>query len=74
MQKNITKIFAILYYICDNKEKMCTADLLPDDVYLNGGIVGKEEPYENGESLYRYRQFMVSRGYSEMWSDNYFGK
>lgn len=21
MQKNITKIFAILYYICDNKER-----------------------------------------------------
>lgn len=46
-------------------------DLLPDDVhYVSDSKESDEEPSQDVNGMYRYRQFMVARGYSELWKDN----
>lgn len=46
-------------------------DLLPDDVYLiDDEIDSIEIPFENGDRMYQYHQFMVARGYSYLWKNN----
>lgn len=46
-------------------------DLLPDDVYyVSDNKESDEEPSQDVNGMYRYRQFMVAKGYSELWKDN----
>ncbi len=46
-------------------------DFLPDEIYVHeNGEEGDGEPSKNGDVLYRYQQFMVGRGYSELWKGN----
>lgn len=46
-------------------------DLLPDDIYvITDSTAIDGEPLENGDILYKYRQYMVANGYSELWLDN----
>lgn len=48
-------------------------DFLPDDIYvINNDRKGKEKLLQGGDTIYKYRQFMISKGYSEMWTDNPF--
>lgn len=44
---------------------------LPDDVYLlSDDEPPKETIMKECEQLYQYRQFMIARGYSEIWLNN----
>lgn len=48
-------------------------DFLPDDIYTydckdSEALDG--EPMSMGETLYQYKQFMIARGYSEIWLNN----
>lgn len=46
-------------------------DFLPDDIYvLEDDDMLDGEPIRNGDVLHQYRQYMVSRGYSEIWLNN----
>lgn len=46
-------------------------DFLPDDIYLiSDDELPEEIPVEECEILYQYRQFMVAKGYSELWLNN----
>lgn len=46
-------------------------DFLPDDIYLlTNDTVPKEIYIGEGNNLYQYRQFMIAKGYSEIWLDN----
>ncbi len=55
----------------DKHEKVHQINFLPDDVYLIPDDASlDEERMEEGEVLYKYRQFMIAKGYSEMWLNN----
>ena len=46
-------------------------DLLPDDIYVfTEYSLSDGEPLKDGDILYEYRQYMVAKGYSELWLDN----
>ncbi|MCI9441266.1 MAG: hypothetical protein HFH15_08560 [Ruminococcus sp.] len=46
-------------------------NFLPDDIYLvPDDDLSDEIRMEEGEVLYKYRQFMIAKGYSEMWLNN----
>ena len=46
-------------------------DLLPDDIYvITEHSLPDGEPLKNGDILYEYHQYMVAKGYSELWLDN----
>ena len=46
-------------------------NFLPDDIYLvPDDDLLDEIRMEEGEVLYKYRQFMIAKGYSEMWLNN----
>ncbi len=46
-------------------------NFLPDDIYLvPDDDLLDEIRIEEGEVLYKYRQFMIAKGYSEMWLNN----
>lgn len=46
-------------------------DFLPDDIYLiSDGESLEDNPMEEGDVLYKYRQFMTAKGYSEIWLNN----
>lgn len=46
-------------------------NFLPDDIYLvPDDDLSEEIRMEEGEVLYKYRQFMIAKGYSETWLNN----
>lgn len=46
-------------------------NFLPDDIYLLSDDEPPDETrMEEGETLYQYHQFMIAKGYSEMWLSN----
>lgn len=61
---------SIRYVVPEEKPVFHEMELLPDDVYFQCEKTGKERLLEDGEKLYQYRQFMVARGYSEIWLNN----
>lgn len=57
----------------DGEEMERRIDFLPDDIYIVGGSQNEPPdgvPLACGETLYRYEQFMIARGYSEYWLNN----
>ena len=65
-----TNYISVHYVMPEEKPVIHEMELLPDDVYFQCEKVGKERLLEDGEKLYQYRQFMVARGYSEIWLSN----
>lgn len=65
-----TNYISIRYVRPEEKPVVHEIELLPDDVYFQCKKTGKERLLEDGEKLYQYRQFMVARGYSELWVNN----
>lgn len=45
-------------------------DLLPVTAYTGTSHESQDEPWPEGNAMYRYHQFMVAKGYSELWKDN----
>lgn len=64
--------YIIAYYTSINdKFRIHRVDFLPDDIYVvEDDSENDGEPIKNGDILYRYRQYMVAKGYSEIWLDN----
>lgn len=55
----------------DKEDAEHRLDLLPDEVYyVSDSKESDEEPSQDVNRMYRYRQFMVAKGYSELWKDN----
>ena len=65
-----TNYISVHYVMPEEKPVVHEMELLPDDVYFQCEKVGKERLLENGEKLYQYRQYMVAKGYSELWLSN----
>lgn len=65
-----TNYVSVRYVIPVENPKEHELNLLPDDVYYECERIGKERLLEDGEKLYQYRQFMVARGFSELWLSN----
>ena len=65
-----TNYISIHYVMPGEKPVVHEMELLPDDVYFQCKKTGEERLLKNGEKLYQYRQFMVARGYSEIWLSN----
>lgn len=65
-----TNYISVWYTLPEDSLKVHELNLLPDDVYYECEMVGKERILENGDRLYQYRQFTVARGYSEIWLNN----
>lgn len=65
-----TNYISVHYVMPEEKPVVHEMELLPDDVYFQCKKTGKERLLEDGEKLYQYRQFMVARGYSELWLSN----
>lgn len=65
-----TNYISVRYMIPEENLKTHELNLLPDDVYYECEKLGNERLLENGEKLYQYRQFMIARGYSEIWLNN----
>lgn len=56
-----------------DKYNLYHVDFLPDDIYVydrkdNDSSDG--EPIKSGDILYDYQQFMIAKGYSEIWLNN----
>lgn len=64
--------FVRIQYRRPYSETVCRMDLLPDTVYTGTGHESQDEPWPEGDAIYRYHQFMVAKGYSELWKDNPF--
>lgn len=68
----IKQNFIKVSFTLSAEEKLYQADFLPDDIYVydlkNDSPDG--EPVKNGSILFHYQQFMVARGYSELWLNN----
>lgn len=55
----------------EKHKKIHQLNFLPDDIYLISDNDSSDETrMEEGEALYKYRQFMIAKGYSEMWLNN----
>lgn len=65
-----TNYISVWYTLPEDSLKVHELNLLPDDVYYECERVGKERLLEDGEKLHQYRQFMIARGYSEIWLNN----
>lgn len=67
--------FITVYFEDSATSKLQQVDFLPDDIYIydcedSAPLDG--EPLGNCETLYKYKQFMVAYGYSEVWLSNPF--
>lgn len=65
--------FITVYFHDSTKIELFQVDFLPDDIYIYDAqedeiLDGK--PLKNGTILHKYRQFMIAKGYSEIWLDN----
>ena len=65
--------FITVYFQDSFSSKLRQVDLLPDDIYIydcedSTSLDG--EPLDEGEILYKYKQFMIAKGYSEIWVSN----
>lgn len=66
-----TNFISVVYTLPEDENKEYHLHLLPDDVYLLGNDTASDgELLEDGNAMYQYRQFMVARGYSELWLNN----
>lgn len=65
-----TNYISVRYVMPEEEPVEHEMNLLPDDVYFECERVGKERLLENGDQLHQYRQFMVARGFSEIWLSN----
>lgn len=63
-----------IFYMQSNHREILKADFLPDDIYIysDNEKMSDGEPMQDCELLYKYRQFTMAKGYSEMWADNPF--
>ena len=55
--------FVRIQYRRPYSETVCRMDLLPDTVYTGTGHESQDEPWPEGDAIYRYHQFMVAKGY-----------
>lgn len=62
----------VCYSLSDEPDNVVhQIDFLPDDIYLlSDDGLPEEIPMEECEILYQSRQFMVAKGYSELWLNN----
>ncbi len=55
----------------ESNKRIHRINFLPDDIYLlPDDDLPTETLMEEGETLHKYRQFMLANGYSEMWLNN----
>lgn len=66
--------FVRIRYRLPYSETVRRMDLLPDSAYTGTGHESQDEPWPEGDTMYRYHQFMVAKGYSELWKDNPFAE
>ncbi len=60
-----------VYFEDARREQIRQVDFLPDDIYVyRDDEKGDGIAIENGDILYRYNQFMIAKGYSDLWKDN----
>lgn len=67
--QNFIKVFFTLF----SEISYLQADFLSDDIYVysfQNLPMLDGEPLENVNILFQYKQFMVARGYSEIWLNN----
>ncbi len=69
-RNTVTNYISVQYTQPKDSPVIHELNLLPDDVYYECERVGKERLLEDGEKLHQYRQFMIARGYSEIWLNN----
>lgn len=70
-----TNYISVIYSFPQESNKELKLKLLPDDVYIIGdGQDLDAEPVGTGSVLYQYEQFMIARGYSEYWKNNYYSE
>lgn len=65
--------FITVYFHDSFTSNLQQVDFLPDDIYVYdcddlASLDG--EPMSDGEILYKYKQFMTAKGYSEVWLSN----
>ncbi len=61
-----------VFYILPSDDTVHRMDLLPDNLYDMDEDIDKE--FVNGDINWRYMQFTVAKGYSELWADNQYMK
>lgn len=66
--------FVRIQYRRPYSETVRRMDLLPDTVYTGTGHESQDEPWPEGDAMHRYHQFMVAKGYSQLWKDNPFAE
>lgn len=65
--------FISVYFHDSSTSKLQQVDFLPDDIYIydcEDSATLDGEPMVQGEILYKYKQFMIAKGYSEIWVSN----
>lgn len=69
-----TNYIHVSYFFSEESgDKYHQINFLPDDIYLIDDEDFLDEVLvEQTEVIYRYRQFMLAKGYSEMWLNNPF--
>ncbi len=71
LQRHIRGNYVEVFYCEYGSEQIEKMDLLPDDVYRYDDSTTLDGiPLTGGEQIFRYRQFMIAKGYSDYWLDN----
>ena len=62
----------VLYSLLEEEKRIIhPINFLPDDIYLlTDSVPQREVRMEESSKLYQYHQFMVAKGYSEIWLNN----
>lgn len=69
----IKQNFINVSFQLSNKNELYHVDFLPDDIYVydtKDNNPSDGEPIKSGNVLYYYQQFMIAKGYSELWLNN----
>ena len=64
--KRIEHNYIEVYYFLPSDDTIHRMDLLPDSIY----DMDKDKEFVNGEINWKYMQFTVAKGYSELWVNN----
>ena len=71
MERIMDRNFIEVYFSNNYSKEPLKVDFLSDDVYIyENSTMPDGEPCQDEEKMHKYKQYMVAKGYSDVWLNN----